>query len=186
MTLRETWYERAKNQTLETLPTFLKELAEYPKDYNSAVHAIGAAAVAASWAMNNDGCFGGITGFQAGCVMWEYVEHWMGYKGPMKLLQYNDMLYPQYDYRYDKTMSEDTWTWLKQEAMKNIQECCNGKKSSVSPIVLNHWLRIVNGEIPFGYILEKDYEKLPRAIPLRTQADVLKAYKDGLLVYRRK
>lgn len=184
MSIREDWYERAKNQTLETLPTFLKELADYPKDYNTSVYAIGAAAVAASWAMNNEGCYGGITGFQGGCVMWEYVEHWMGYKGPMKLTQYNDMLYPQYAYRYDKTMTEDTWVWLKQEARKNLEEWMEGK-CDPNPRVTNHWLKIVNGEMPYGYILEKDYEKLPRAIPLRTQADVLQAYKSGLLVYRR-
>jgi hypothetical protein len=185
MSIKDDWYERAKQQTLETLPAFLKELADYPTNYITSVHAIGAAAVAASWAMNNDGCSGGITNNQAGCVMWEYIRQWMGYTGPMQLVSYKEMLYPQYDYRYNKTMPEDTWIWLKQEARKNIEDWIAGKRDP-SPIVTNHWLRIVSGEMPYGYILEKDYEQLPMGIPIHTQADVLKAYKLGLLVYRRR
>jgi hypothetical protein len=81
-------------------------------------------------------------------------------------------------------MEEDTWIWLKQEARKKLEEWMAGK-CDPNPAVTNHWLRIVSGEMPYGYMLEKDYEKLPHAISLRTQADVLKAYKNGLLVYRR-
>lgn len=70
------WYKQASKQTLETLPSFLKNLMEgYNHDYGTVCHALAAGAVATAWAMNaHDN--GGITGFQAGAVMWEFIKGW--------------------------------------------------------------------------------------------------------------
>lgn len=177
--IRGKLFERARNMTLKELPDFLDELSKLPANYNTAVYTVAAAGVAASWAMND---VVGLSGFQAGCVMWEYMEFWIGVKAPARLVRYENMLYPQYKNEFDKTFSAETWTWLKQEAKKGVDEWMKGN-DSVSPRVLNHWLRIVSGEKPFGYITEEEYRNLPAPPALETQADVLKAWKEGKLKY---
>lgn len=144
------WHERAKNITLETLSEFLKELCEYPHNYNTIVSAIGAGAVATCWAMNGTEN-GGITGFQASCVMWDFIANWMQYKIPMTLVKYEDMLYPQYDYKFSKTINKDTFAWLQEQAEKNLKE-----SKFASPYVIAHWKSITDGEVPFGYKLRDE------------------------------
>ena len=70
LAIRDVWYAQAadKAMTLETLPAFLKELAEYKHDYNTICYALTAGAIATAWALNRTPN-GGITGFQAGAIM---------------------------------------------------------------------------------------------------------------------
>ena len=151
LTIKE-WHERAKTITLEALPDFLKELSEYPHTYNSIVSAIGAGAVATCWAMNNTEN-GGITGFQASCVMWDFVQNWMHYETPLKLIKYEDMLYPQYEHEFEKTISKETFEWLREEAEMNISTHTEGH---VHPDVMKHWISIVNGDVPFCYKINEE------------------------------
>ena len=83
---------------------------------------------------------------------------------------------------FDKTFSDETWLWLKQEASKGLKKWMDG--DMVSPNVVNHWLKIVGGEKPFGYVTESEYKENRCHEPLKTQADVLKAWKEGKLVYK--
>lgn len=152
--VHEDWYKEAKEQTLETLPEFLKHLMEdYGHDYGTICHALASGAVATSHAMNRHSN-GGITGFQAGAVMWEYMAHWNGIKPPAKLVKYDDMLYPQYENKFAKTISKDTWEHLQTEAKKQISEI----NSEYPPRhnVIKHWTSIVEGIIPFGYKIESE------------------------------
>ena len=41
-----------------------------------------------------------------------------------------------------------TWTWLQDEARKNLAE-----HDGAAPSVIAHWRRIVDGIVPFGYII---------------------------------
>ena len=147
MNLHEKWYVDAKEQTLETLPAFLKELSELGHDYGTICHALGAAAVAAASAMNHAPC-GGITGFQAWFVMWGFVRGWLKNhnKCGMMLVDYDDMLYPQYDYKFDKTITSGTWTEIQAQAQANLDE-----NNGAHPDVIAHWESIVRGKVPFGY-----------------------------------
>lgn len=63
------WFDQARNQTLETLPKFTDQIMNSHHDYNSVVHAIAACALATAYACDHSSN-GGITGFQAGFVMW--------------------------------------------------------------------------------------------------------------------
>jgi hypothetical protein len=144
------WYEEASKQTLESLPEFLSHLANnYVHDYGTICHAVAASALAAAYAMNASPA-GGITGFQAGCIMWEFIQKWMNYKSPLKLIDYGNMLYPQYKNKFDKTISKETWEYLQKEASKLLAE----SNEITSPNVINHWKAITEGVIPFGYRLE--------------------------------
>ncbi len=147
---QEQWYKEAKEQTLDTLPDFLKHLLnDYGHDYGTICHALAAGSVATTHTMNHSDQ-GGITGFQAGAIMWEYIEHWNGVKPPAKLVQYEDMLYPQLEYKYEKTISNNTWDWLQNEAQKKLKEY------NLHPHIRIHLRKIVYGIVPFGYDIEDE------------------------------
>lgn len=149
LVLRDTWYARAAEQTLETLPVFIAELAEVEHDYNTICYATGAAAVGAAWAMNRSR-YGGVTGFQSGAVMWEFMEHWGHIRSPAWFLEANSLLYPQYEEKFT-TISRQTWEWLQKEAHRLLAE----KSDSASQVVVQHWRTIAAGVIPFGLTLRE-------------------------------
>ena len=93
----------------------------------------------------------GITGFQAGFVMWDFIKDWSfrGNKCGLKIVNYDDMLYPQYNHKFQKTISKDTFEALQKAAENNLK-----KHQYSSSAVINHWESIVDGNVPFGYIIE--------------------------------
>lgn len=122
--IKDEWKARASGMTIDELPTFLKDLTEkYSHDYGTICHAMATAAVAAIRAINNSEC-GGITGFQVGAVMWEFVRNWnySSNKTGLKMVDYDNFLHPQYDYRYDKTLSKNIWENLQRVAQEKITE----------------------------------------------------------------
>lgn len=122
--IKEMWNKRAKETTLEDLPGFLNELTgNYKHDYGTICHAIAAAAIASASAVDKSEQ-GGITGFQAGAVMWEFIRAWnySHNKTGLSLVNYDDFLYPQYEDRFDKTILPSVWKNVKEEALKNIEE----------------------------------------------------------------
>jgi len=145
------WYADAKLQTLETLPEFLRHLSEdYRHDYGTVCHMVAAGAVATCWAMNHSPQ-GGITGFQAGAIMWMFMEKWNGVKFPSRLQRFEDMLYPQYTDKFDKVMSMDTWEWVRKQAHELLEK----NPDNVNENVLAHWRGIaLDGIPPFGYRVE--------------------------------
>ncbi len=153
--LQKQWYAEAKDMTMEKLPAFLKKLTtEFEHDYGTICHAIASAAIAAAWAVERTPQ-GGITGFQAGAIMWEFIEHWGVYqKGPLRILEYRNMLYPQYTDKFEKTISKNTWEWLQEEAQKLLTE--EVETDYMSPSVKEHLENIVKGQIPFGFKVEEE------------------------------
>jgi hypothetical protein len=145
------WYAEAKEQTVDTLPGFIARLTtEYGHDYGTIVHAITAAAVGAAWAVEHSPA-GGITGFQGGAVMWEFMRHWNGVEAPARLVRYEEMLYPQYAYKFEKTINAATWAHLQERAKAKLAE-----RDVMHPDVLAHMQSIVNGVVPFGYTISDD------------------------------
>lgn len=152
MNVHTQWYKKAKNQTIETLPAFLKKLTEeYHHDYGTIVHACTAAAIAAIWSVDASP-IGGITGFQAGSIMWQFIKQWnkTDNKTGLRLVDFDKMLYPQYDYLFEKTISESTWIALQEQARLNLEE-----KGIRNSSVVDHWQSIVDGKVPFGYKVSK-------------------------------
>ena len=146
------WFEMAQEQTLETLPCFIyKLLYGYFHDYGTIVHAISACALATIYAANKTPN-GSITGFQASYVMWDIVQQmcFKGNKCGLKIINYDDMLYSQYEERFEKTIESITWEELQKEA-KNLLETEKGAE-----YVRAHWQSIVNGVVPFGYKVEEE------------------------------
>ena len=218
--IKEEWLKKAKKATIETLPAFLKELTEeYSHDYGTICHAVAIGAIAAAWAVDHSPT-GGITGFQAGCIMWEFIRHWnfSSNKTGLRIIDYDNFLYPQYEDSYQKTISKDTWKAIQdaakaeilnanEEYAKYLQDLEQYKKDIAAfvekypdyyerrkhydplgmgngkqwkaeeekkasgfefapqepycPVrngspVFRHWLSIVNGMVPFGYIVSDE------------------------------
>jgi len=150
----EKWYEEAKKVTVETLPEFVRHLTEdYQHDYGTICHALSACGLAGTYAIENSPC-GGITGFQARFVMWGFIRHWMysSNKCGLKIVDYDNMLYPQYEDKFGKYISKDIFESLKKEARKNLDERTVG----AHPDVVAHWQSIVGGKVPYGYEIRED------------------------------
>lgn len=145
------WEAQAKDMTLEKLPEFLNHLLnDYQHGYGTICHAIAIGSVAAALAMDKDEQ-GGITGFQGSAVMFEFMKKWdLGLRDvPFKLVNFENMLYPQYCDKFQKTITNKTWEYLQQKAKQNLDE-----RGMVHPDVKKHWEEIVEGIVPFGYIVE--------------------------------
>ena len=144
--LEKDWYKEAKEQTLETLPKFINHLMnDYEHDYGTVCKAISACMLATMSACDKEPQ-GGITGFQASCIMWELIPKMtlMDMSAGATILTYSDMLYPQYKEKFDKTISRSCFKRLQRLAKKHLKDIKH-------PIVKAHMQSIVNGVIPFGY-----------------------------------
>jgi hypothetical protein len=149
------WYERARKQTPDTINLFIRELAmDYQHDYGTICHAIAAAGIGAMWAVEH-GPQGGITGFQAGAIQWEIIKHWgaIGTKdAPMRFVDYDHMVYPQYATQFEKRINKNTWEYLQKKARALLDQDQQGHADWG---VRDHWQSIVDGRVPFGYSVEE-------------------------------
>ena len=122
--IHKEWHKEAKEMTMEKLPEFIRKLTEdYGHDYGTIVHALTAGAIGTMWAMDRTP-HGGIAGFQAGCIMWQFIREWnkSGNKCGMALLDYDNLLYPQYEYKFDKAITPSAWEAIQKEAKKHLEE----------------------------------------------------------------
>ena len=143
--------KRSNIKSFEDLNAFLKDVEEnYNTEYGVAPRAIAQASLAVALYLAREF---GITGFQAGFVMWDFIRDWefKNNKTGMKIVDWDDMLYPQYEYRFQKTISQSTWGVLQGEAMKRLEEVHNAH-----PDVRSHWQSIADGVVPFGYTVTED------------------------------
>lgn len=153
MTYKEHIYEKANNvKTREQLNELLDEVInDKDLDYGTIVYAISGCMLATAKYIDRSEV-GGITGFQASFIAWEMVAKFMHEsKVAMRLIDYEDMLYPQYENRFAKTISKRTWDILQAEASKRLLETPNAH-----PEVIKHWKSIVDGKVPFGYEVKDD------------------------------
>lgn len=147
MNIHKEWYEEAKKMTVEKLPEFINKLTNnYGHDYGTICHAISASSIAVAHAINNSPQ-GGITGFQAGCVMWGFIKNWMPeYQDTYaRIVDFKNLLFPQYEEKFT-SISKDCFEWLQKEVQKEL----NTPRELISEKVYKHWQSIVAGKVPFG------------------------------------
>lgn len=149
---REFIYKKADTVRNRTdLSDLVRQIISYNHDYGTIVYGCMAAMKAAFNAVNRSPQ-GGISGFQAGAIGWECVREFMSIEPPSRILDFNNLLYPQYADKFEKTISADAWKDLQAKAKKNLDD----KDEHVSPRVIAHWEKIVAGEIPFGFQIKED------------------------------
>jgi len=150
--IKAAWFKQAKKiKKQEELQTFTDHLLnDYNHDYGTIVHAVAAIALGAG---SMGASIAGISGFQASFVMWDFIKQWQysQNKSGLKILDYDDMLYPQYDRRFANTISKYTWDQLQKEAKDNLLN-----REHAHPDVIAHWQSIINGEVPFGYKVKEE------------------------------
>lgn len=152
----EEWFKQAKKQTLDTLPDFIRHLmTDYHHDYGTIVHAMTACAIATVWACDRTEQ-GGITGFQAGFITWGFIRHWSfeNNKTGLRIINYDDLLYPQYESRFEKAISPEIWESVQKEAHTRLEN--DGKEWFAHESVIAHWKSIVDGNVPFGFTVKED------------------------------
>lgn len=140
-------YEKAeKVKTKKQLDALLKEVVNNKDlDYGQIVYAMSACMKATANYIDRQPV-GGITGFQASFIGWEMVKEFI-HKSEvgMKLMDYEDMLYPQYKPHFEKVISKKTWDKLQQLAKEKLE------KVAACPKVKKHWKSIAAGKVPFGF-----------------------------------
>lgn len=142
------WFEEAKHMKAKNLPAFYKRMThKYNHDYGTMCHAVAACALAAAWAACSEDETG-LSGFQAGFVMWDFIKNWTktGNECGLRLIDYDDMLYPQYEKKFDKVIDRKTWESIQKKAKENLE-----KSGYADDKVRLHWRKIANGIVPFGY-----------------------------------
>lgn len=155
-TTKQELKDKRKNiKSFNDLVEFLKDVDEhYNIGYGDAPRAIAQAALATAWYLS--GRFG-ITGFQAGATLGDFIEDWSGIgniTNCVKLVDYDNLLYPQYEHRMtDKSISSDVWRKV-QKAAKDFLSEFSESKTFVHPDVVNHWRSIVDGKVPFGFCIK--------------------------------
>lgn len=136
----------------QALDIFIEDVVEkYNNDYGGVCYAIGNAAYATAMYLAHK-C--GITGFQAGEVMWEFIRQWdfRNNECGLRIINYDDLCYPQYLYKFEgMKIPQEVWDRVIkkcQNLMKNEEHACNKVKQ--------HWSAIANGFIPRELIIEKE------------------------------
>lgn len=144
----------SKVKTKEDLDNLLKEVINCKElDYGKIVYAICGCMIATCNYIN-DSEVGGITGSQAGFIGWEMIKEYtitLNNEFGMKIINYGDLLYPQCEYKSDKTISPRTWELLQNKAKKLLKE-----SPHAHPRVIKHWKSIAKGKVPFGYKVKED------------------------------
>ena len=129
--------EREDIKSFDELVAFLQRVKDNCNiGYGTAPRAIAQAALATAWYLSNEF---GITGFQAGCVMWDFIRDWSfrGNECGLKIVDYDNMLYPQYKYKFQKTISKNTFEALQKSAKKHLE-----KSQFATSAVVKHWQSI--------------------------------------------
>lgn len=152
--LIEQWKKEAKEvKTPDELAKFVTKLTtEYEHDYGTIVRAI-TAAMLASYSVVDKSPQGGITGFQAGFIGWDMIREFMSIQGAARILDYDNLLYPQYAYKFEKTVTDDVWGVTINKAKDNLA----ADNEHTSPDVIAHWKSIAAGEVPFGLVVTYDH-----------------------------
>lgn len=151
--LENEWLKQAEKQTLETLPEFINHLMnDYEHDYGTIVKATAAAMIATFEACDKSEQ-GGLTGFQVRFMPWFMMnKFWGESEVGRKVIDFEHMLYPQYAYKFEKTMSSKTWHKLQEIAKERMKEPIG----NFHPDVRLHISKIAAGQIPFGYTVKDE------------------------------
>lgn len=168
---KEAWSNEAKTQihTPEDLKKFADKLIEHCNKLNTGIdfyeETANSTTALAHAAIEMCAEQFGLSGFQVGCIMWGIIDKLMitEHDCGMRLVNYNDMLYPQYDDRFEKTINPDTWKKLQEKASEQYNKYLsekarleNGDENAFPACeeVAAHWKSIVDGNVPFGYKIE--------------------------------
>lgn len=88
----------------------------------------------------------GVTGFQASCAELSFLVRMRGIKSRIKILNYDDLLYPQYLEKFRISPEEcikENASWLKEQARQKLEE----DDDLAAERVREHWKFLANMEV---------------------------------------
>lgn len=142
-------YEGKENiSTMKEFQDLFDEALKDANDYGSIVVCC-ALMMNAAFNLVNRSSSGGITGFQAGCLMWEMVKKYGTFSenAPLSIVDWNNLLYPQYSDQF-VTISRATLERVQENAKKKLEQLKGDE--FCSPVVLAHLQSVAGGKAPFG------------------------------------
>lgn len=136
-------------KTLDELSAYIKTLTDRPHDYGTCVYAMSLAATAA---FNYVAHELGTTGFQASCADLDILRRTRDLKHGFKLIDYQNLLYPQY---WDAERAPIWRSILAEEKTRaQIAKAAQGlldkqeDAESLAPRVKAHWETLAAGKLP--------------------------------------
>lgn len=125
-------------KTQEELNEIITALANRTHDYGTCVYAMSLAAIASfNFMASHLGC----TGFQASMADLDFIKRSRHMKGPFRIADYSNLLYPQYQdeehFPSRETLLEQHKDWLREEAKK-----CLAENDIVHPNVAAWWKKL--------------------------------------------
>lgn len=67
---------------------------------------------------------------------------------PIHYKPLKEMLYPQFQHYFEKTLTTKEWEWLQEEARFRL------RKDHAAPAVEEHWRSIARGNLPWGFTID--------------------------------
>lgn len=142
------WFQELKeiDNTKDLLVFIERLLNDYDHDYGTVCHATVASALATIRVFSK---IEGMTGNQMGFVMWGIIKElcFRDNKLGLKIIDYDNLLYPQYEDKFKFTITNEKCEALQFECYKKIKNT-NYRNAHIE--VLTHWYETVNGKKPFG------------------------------------
>lgn len=150
--LRDMTVPRA--ETVEDLAAIVRVLTEREHTYGTCVYAMS---IAAEVAFRLVASKLGVTGFQASCADMQFLSRTRGYKHGFKIVNYADILYPQYAPHLSGklTISAECWKAIREEARKLFDYRYQGRPSGVDS-VRAWWKGLADGVVPDYLTVEED------------------------------
>ena len=126
-------------ETEKELYAYIDGLVKMEHDYGTCVYAMSSAAVAAfNYVARQLGC----TGFQASMADLDIIRRTRHMRGPFRITNYEDLLYPQYcteeHFPTMKTLILENITWLAEQAKIKLETAPESH-----PDVVSHWQWLV-------------------------------------------
>ena len=148
------WLEKAKHVSREELPSFIDEIMEKGDGYSDLIYAVSSCCIATMSV-----CGKGMTGYQASWVPLIFLQNvnGVGTKVGFKVVDYDNMMYPQYEDYFNVTLSRDMMEALQEEAVERLGEYADRPNDDkmIAPSVLKHWIKLASGTPPYGLNVEE-------------------------------
>lgn len=156
MPLKQELYDKIKQvDSIDKFNSFYKEITNQPINEGNIVEMASAFILAAANTLvqKYPKMF---TKDRSGEIMWNFIRSWLPEFSfsPLRMLIYEDLLYPQFARNF-KTISQDIFEWIQNTAKNHLE-----RHKDASPDLKVHWQSIIDGQIPYGLILEEEYDKL--------------------------
>ena len=145
----ESWFNPETYKDLDVVQ--FQELLNQTYTFNAETMVYARAAVLVK-AARDSSMQGTIDADQASAIMWLFIQAWMGLKGTMKMIVFNDMLYAKNKDLFDPYVDQDTFDKLQRDAKKLLTD-----DKSMSNEQRSHLIGIIGGTVPFGYSIRNTH-----------------------------